>query len=91
MPAQGSIQANINGQIVSMPLTRLVEGACTGHLGGIDSPAFRFHRAPLPNEFSWNLNWEDFGKPGDYYYARIRQLNDQWAWSSPIFLRQAGS
>ena len=87
MPAQGNIQANINGQVVSMPLKRLVEGARTGHLGGIDSPAFRFHRAPLPNEFNWNLNWEDFGKTGDYYYARVRQLNEQWAWSSPIFLR----
>ena len=91
MPAKGNIQADINGQAVSIPLSRLVEGALTGHLGGIDSPAYRFHRAPLSHEYNWNLNWEDFGKAGDYYYARVRQLNDQWAWSSPIFLREGGS
>ncbi len=87
MPKQGNIQAMINGQSVSMPIERLARGARTGHLGGIDSPAYRFHRAPLSHEFIWNLKWEDVGKTGDTYYARVRQLNDQWAWSSPIFLR----
>lgn len=87
MPKQGNIQAMINGQSVSMPIEHLIKGARTGHLGGIDSPAYRFHRAPLTHEFDWNFRWDDNGKIGDSYYVRVRQLNDQWAWSSPIFLR----
>jgi hypothetical protein len=70
-----------------MPLSRLIEGARTGHLSGIDSPAYRFHRAPLTHEFDWNIQWNDTAEPGDSYYVRVRQLNDQWAWSSPIFIR----
>lgn len=88
LPSSGTVQAEINGQSVSMPLSRLIEGARTGHLGGIDSPAYRFHRAPLPHEFDWNIQWNnDVAAPGDTYYVRVRQLNDQWAWSSPIFFR----
>ena len=87
MPLEASVFAIINGQQVEMPLSRLVEGARTGHLGGIDSPAYRFHRAPLPHEFNWSCQWSDRGEAGDVYYVRVRQLNDQWAWSSPVFLR----
>ncbi len=87
MPRGASIHATLNGKQESIPLERLVDGARTGHLGGIDSPAYRFHRAPLPHEFKWSFAWSDSGTGDDYYYIRVRQKNDQWAWSSPVFLK----
>jgi len=87
MPGDGIIRATLNGKSDTRSLLQLVEGARTGHLGGIDSPAYRFHRAPLPHEFKWSFDWTDLGKGEDNYYLRVRQTNDQWAWSSPVFLR----
>ncbi len=88
MPLDGFVQAKLNGIEVAMPLSRLIEGARTGHLGGIDSPAYRFNRAPLPHEFNWAFKWNDECSGEDNYYVRVRQTNDQWAWSSPVYLRR---
>ncbi len=87
MPQNGSINAILNGKRKAIPLERLLRGAKTGHLGGIDSPAYRFHRAPRANEFQWSFEWSDSDDAEAQYYVRVRQKNDQWAWSSPIFLR----
>jgi len=87
MPLDATVEAKLNGHCYSIPLRRLMEGARTGHLGGIDSPAFRLHRAPLPHEFNWSFDWKDRGSEEDNYYVRVRQTNDQWAWSSPVYLR----
>jgi len=88
-PLTANIEATFNGRTASIPLRKLIAGARTGHLGGIDSPCYRFHRAPLFHEFHWNFSWLDHGKTEDNYYIRVRQRNDQWAWSSPIFIRQS--
>ena len=87
MPREGTVWAELNGTRVQLPLERLLAGARSGNLGGIDSPAYRFHRAPLPWEFEWTLALDDTGSGPDVYYVRVRQKNDQWAWSSPVFLR----
>lgn len=89
MPIGATVQARLNGKTEAMPLKRLIDGARTGHMGGIDSPAYRFHRAPLPHEFQWAFDWSDSGEGDDNYYIRVRQQNDQWAWSSPVFIREA--
>jgi hypothetical protein len=86
-PLTATVEATLNGHIARFPLRDLIAGARTGHLGGIDSPAFRFHRAPQFHEFHWNFNWTDQADGEDNYYLRVRQRNDQWAWSSPVFLR----
>jgi hypothetical protein len=86
MPLVGQVEAEINGQRISYPLRALLQGARTGRLGKIASPAYRFHRAPPRWEFDWRFNLEDAGEPGDVYYVRVRQVNDQWAWSSPIWV-----
>ena len=87
MPREGTVEAVLNGRAARFPLTRLLAGARTGRLGGIDSPAYRFHRAPLPWEFEWVFSFEDEAEGEDVYYVRVRQKNGQWAWSSPIFFR----
>ncbi len=85
MPVNENIVANINGQKETIPLQRLIAGAHTGHLGDIDSPCYRFSRAPLPHELNYQFTVQDSGGAGDFYYLRARQKNDQWAWSSPVF------
>jgi hypothetical protein len=48
-------------------------------------------RAVPEDQFRARLEWIDptLSKPErsrDYYYIRVRQKNDQWAWSSPIWM-----
>jgi hypothetical protein len=87
MEAGAEVRAVINGRRVNVPLARLLEGARAGRLGKIASPAYRFHRAPRQWEFDWRGELEDRApdpERADVYTLRVRQMNDQWAWSSPI-------
>jgi hypothetical protein len=83
------IRARFDGQVVEAPAKRLFEGALSGNLGPIDSPAYRFHPLPRPSQWQWHgtvglPSFED----GDNVYVRMKQANDQWAWTSPIFCRR---
>lgn len=86
----GVIKLELNGQHFEFSVEDLLKGSRTGHLGNIDSPAFRIHQLPHAEEWQWQLKWEDevSEHTNDNYYIRVRQQNDQWAWSSPIFIRQ---
>jgi hypothetical protein len=89
VPVDGEVWADINGRHVRFPVRHLLEGARAGRLGEIDSPAFRFHRAPRWEELEWRGSFADTeATPYDVYYLRVRQANDQWAWSSPIWVRE---
>ena len=91
MPISANIRANINGQKFNIPLSRLITGAKAGRLAKIGSAGYRFHRAPKTWEFNWNCQLTDIvtepDAGGDTYYVRVRQKNDQWAWSSPILVQ----
>jgi hypothetical protein len=93
MPHSAEVRASLNGQKLSWPLATLLEGARSGLMSGIESPAWRINRAPLPHQLHYSLEFEDADNihSGDTYYARVRQKNDQWAWSSPIFVRDRAS
>lgn len=82
------VHADLSGKEVSIPVTRLLEGAVSGNLGPIDSPAYRFHGLPLPHQWQWH---GEVGlgpmTEGEHVYARLRQSNCQMAWTSPIFCR----
>jgi hypothetical protein len=88
-----AIKARINDKTEVVPLKRLLKGSYTGRLSLIGSPSYKFNRAPLPSEFNWSLNFQDkdtsryFDIGHSFYYVRVRQQNDQWAWSSPIFIK----
>ncbi len=86
VPRTAVVQAVINGRTVNWPIIALIAGARTGHLGDIDSPAWRFHRAPREHQWNWSGDWQDTGDGDACYYLRVRQRNDQWAWTSPVFL-----
>lgn len=87
IPLGASVELVANGQGAVVPLRRLIAGAKSGNLGDIDSPAWRLHRAPLPWEFNWDISLDDPDDAPAFYYVRVRQKNDQWAWASPVFVR----
>ena len=76
----------LDGQNFEVSAERLLQGALSGNLGPIDSPAFRLHPLPRPHQWQWRgkLAIEPLRK-GDWIYARMRQSNGQWNWASPIF------
>ena len=82
------VAASINGKEVSYSLAELHEGPRAGYLGGFVSEAYQFSRAIPRSEYDWRWRLSDRGRGGstDFYYARARQRNDQWAWSSPIWI-----
>lgn len=77
-----------NGQRFEVAASRLMQGALSGNLGPIDSPAFRFHPLPRPHQWQWagRIGLEPLAA-GDWLYVRMRQANGQWSWASPIFCR----
>ncbi len=82
------IRARFDGRVVEVPAGRLFEGALSGNLGPIDSPAYRLHPLPLPSDWQWcgEVPLEALAR-GDSVYLRMRQANGQWSWTSPIFCR----
>ena len=85
-----AIRAELSGQLIEMPAERLFEGAKSGNLGTIDTPAWRFHALPLPRQWQWQ-GTVDLGPiaDGENFYVRLRQLGGQMAWASPIWVRKS--
>ena len=83
------IHATLCDQPVSIEAERLFTGAVSGNLGGIDTPAYRFHPLPKAHEWQWNGNVSAGAMtPGDWVSLRLRQTNGQWAWTSAFFCKQ---
>ncbi|MCB1233120.1 MAG: DUF3604 domain-containing protein [Verrucomicrobiae bacterium] len=88
MPRSAKVYAILNGARAEHTLAELMTGARSGSLDHTDAPSWRFNRAPSPEELNWRFDFTDDEPMGDgFYYVRVRQTNDQWAWSSPVFLR----
>jgi hypothetical protein len=45
------------------------------------------HRPRLDAEFEWD-DRDGAERETDYYYARVRQHDGEWAWASPVWLRR---
>ncbi|CAN5769400.1 hypothetical protein BH23CHL4_BH23CHL4_17900 [soil metagenome] len=82
------ILGTINDLPVAYSLNELLTGSRTGYLGGFLTPAYCFHRAIPEAEYAAHTSFVHRGRDAgrDWYYVRVRQLNDQWAWSSPIWV-----
>ncbi len=88
LPEGAMIHATLCEQQITIPAARLLEGAKSGNLGAIDSPAWRFHQLPRPA--SWQHKSDiPLGAlhAGETIYLRLRQESGQMAWTSPIFIR----
>lgn len=80
------VRLTVDGQVFEASAERLLQGALSGNLGPIDSPAFRLHPLPRPHQWQWHgsIGIEPLRR-GEWLYARVRQANGQWNWASPIF------
>ena len=91
MPASANVTLNINGSNKTIPIKNLLEGSVAEMVSNeMEVPAWKLHKAPLPHEYNWSFSFEDSSNDesdSDFYYLRVRQMNDQWAWSSPVFVR----
>ncbi len=86
------LSAEVNCHHFEVRLADLLAGSRTFYLGGFVSPAVCFHRAVPRNEYAAALSFDHqtsaLGR--DWYYVRVRQKNNQYAWSSPIWVDGAG-
>jgi len=82
------LHATVNGNAVAVSLPRLLQGPLSGYLGGFLTPCYYFHRAVPNAEATAELRFTHRQQRSqrDWYYVRVRQTNDQWAWSSPIWV-----
>lgn len=86
--------ARVNGEELRYNVAELLRGPRVSYLGGFLTGAFVFDRAEPSSSLDLNFSVEDAGSGADedWYYVRVRQHNDQYAWSSPIWVeRVAGS
>ncbi len=88
LDADTIIRLRFDGQTVEVPASRLTEGALSGNLGPIDTPAWRLHQLPRPEEWQWTGDIP-LGtlEQGESVYVRLHQDSGQMAWTSPIFVR----
>jgi hypothetical protein len=86
--AESVIQCTINGRTYRVPLGDLRDGARTFYTDGFVSPAISFGRTVPLDDTLVDLSYthEVLATDQSWYTARVRQRNDQWAWSSPIWI-----
>ena len=91
--ADSVIHGTVNGVDVALALAEIAEGARSFYTSGFVSPSFVFHRAlPLAERrHAFTLSHESAGAEREWYYARVRLRNGQWAWSSPIWVEGRAS
>ncbi|MEM6530926.1 MAG: hypothetical protein AAF653_21695, partial [Chloroflexota bacterium] len=88
---QTYFSGTINGQAVKIHLADLLNGPQSHYLGGFLSPAYCFHQAIPQQDYRMSLtyNHHTHSQRRDWYYVRVRQKNNHWAWSSPIYVEPA--
>jgi hypothetical protein len=89
--ARTQLRATINGADVSVCLGDLLSGSRTFYMGGFVSPAICFHQAVSESAYTCQFDLLHIGqsRQREWYHVRVRQRNDQWAWSSPIWVEAA--
>lgn len=82
------IRGTANGVPVSATLGELLDGPRAHYLGGFLTPAFYFHRAVPQSQWQGHFTFEHevHSDTREWYYVRVRQKNNQWAWTSPIWV-----
>ncbi len=90
MPRSAKIVAEFNGHKYEHTLDELLQGARAHFLRGWLSEAIQFERATTEGGFLAGhiMTDEKPERDTDYYYARVRQRDGQWAWTSPIWVER---
>lgn len=90
MPKNGKVIADFNGKKFEHTLGELLEGSRAHFMRGWLSEAIQFNRAMPDNSIMIEHYMEDAtpAKDTDYYYVRVRQRDQQWLWTSPIWVER---
>lgn len=88
MPVQASIMVSVNGRKFEHKLEELLQGQRSHLVSGYLDVAVSFHRAVPEQAFQLNGHFVDSNpeNPTDNYYLCVRQKNNQWGWSSPVWV-----
>jgi hypothetical protein len=91
MPQPGIISADFNGKHFEHTLAELLAGNKAHFMTGWLSEAIQFNRAIPEKAFTVEhyLIDDEPEKDTDYYYVRVRQRDNQWAWSSPVWVERS--
>lgn len=82
------VRLSVNGMQGSYRLRELRRGSQRLSTRHWLEPAIHVHRPVAASERTFDLALDDVstGSEVDYYTVRVGQSNDQWAWSSPIWV-----
>jgi len=88
MPVNATIKASVNGRNFEHSLAELLEGQRSHLVGGYLDVAVSFFHAVPEAAFTLKKSFIDsvWENATDYYYLCVRQKNNHWAWSSPIWV-----
>ncbi|MBO8448669.1 MAG: Tat pathway signal sequence [Bacteroidetes bacterium] len=88
VPKDAVLTADFNGKQFSHSIAELLEGSRSHFMIGWLSEAILFNRAMPESCYTIEHYMEDLTpeRDTDYYYVRVRQRDQQWAWSSPIWV-----
>ena len=88
MPVEGRLILDINGNHYEHGLGELLKGSRVHFMKGLFSEAVRIHKAVHESCYTFSDVFSDNEpeKETDYYYLRVSQKNNQWAWVSPIWV-----
>lgn len=90
MPKPAHLVTRLNGQEFTHSLETLLQGNKSHFLDGWLSEAVQIHRAIPQAGFTLEGAHIDESPENDedYYYLRVRQRNNQWAWTTPIWVKR---
>jgi len=83
------LEVRANGRTIRSTIAELRAGARSEYVGGFLSPVIQLHRAVDRASRTVHLTLHDQGTGSegqDWYYTRVRQVNGQYAWSSPTWV-----
>lgn len=83
------LDIELNDIKLSVTIGQLLEGSRSIHRKKHNSEALLVHRAVPANEYILHQEWEDNHKESEHdaYHVEVRQVNNQCAWVSPIYMQ----
>lgn len=89
-PQSARLELTVNGQRISHSIEELLVGSRSHYLRGWLSEAILVHRAVPEQQYAAEYVFTDSAgeRESDYYYVRVAQENNQWAWGSPVWVDQ---
>lgn len=89
-PGNANLITDFNGIKWKRSMNEICNGTQSRFMNGWTSEAIQIHRAVTPDSFSLEHYMEDneSDQGMDFYYVRVRQKNNQWAWSTPVWVEK---